>query len=164
MSKEKRTLDRDKPFGTVYGAGKAAFEQFGIQFDAAGNELPGFEDVVIVEAPELPSGDVAYLQEQILQMGKALESQKRDKAELEARLDRAERDQEAEKDRADELQGQLDTANAEINRLNEALKEAAEPKPDGSTETGKSAAKKTGGKGNNQVDEQLEIQTGGKAK
>lgn len=33
------TLDRSRPFGTIYPAGEAAYEQDGRLFDAAGNML-----------------------------------------------------------------------------------------------------------------------------
>lgn len=37
-----RTLDRSKPFGSVHGGdAKHRFEQGGLLFDAAGNEMPG---------------------------------------------------------------------------------------------------------------------------
>lgn len=40
-----RTLDRNKPYGEVFGAGSARFEQDHILFDAQGNAL--------TEAPEI---------------------------------------------------------------------------------------------------------------
>jgi hypothetical protein len=36
-----KQLDRSKPFGTVHGVHQAAFEQDGVLFDAAGNEVGG---------------------------------------------------------------------------------------------------------------------------
>jgi hypothetical protein len=55
-----RKIDRDRPFGHVFGGGEAAFEQFGILFDANGDELPGFEEVEIPEHLPLVTAEGCY--------------------------------------------------------------------------------------------------------
>jgi hypothetical protein len=118
--KGKRKLDRSRPFGTVFGGGEAAFEQFGILFDGAGDELPGFEDVEIPEEVFVPAaGDESS--------GAAIRQLTAEVARLDILLQKkgdALADAEA---LAEELQGKLDTANIEIKRLQAQIDELSKP-------------------------------------
>lgn len=49
-----RTLDRNRPFGTIYPASEAAFEQDGLLFDAHGNPVGGESVAAAVVAGPAP--------------------------------------------------------------------------------------------------------------
>ena len=101
-----RELDRLRSFGEIYGGtGDARFEQDGIQFDSAGVELPGFENVEIVAAAPVVNmpGDDSMLRDEISRLNRAV-------GKLSGDLE--------EKDAAyEEAIGKLDTATIEVSRL-----------------------------------------------
>jgi len=160
MAKGKRKLDKNAPYGQVYGSGRAAYEQFGILFDVEGKELPGQEEIesIEVQAPVVvDDAKVPVLVAEIEKLGKQ-------NAELKEQLERAV----ADKDNADaekaEVQGQLDTAEVEIKRLNGLIDEL-DVKADETAQTDKkttSRGKKNVGVASS-TDEQLDLQQGGKA-
>jgi transposase len=121
MTQKLRKLDKKRPFAEIYGSHAARYEQFGIQFDAEGVELEGFQDVVVpAEIPVITAEtSEPALRDEIARLADELS---RVSAELE------EKDAEIE-----EIQGKLDTAQVEITRLTAALPDAAPVK------TGKNA-------------------------
>jgi regulator of replication initiation timing len=146
----KRKLDRSQPYGSVFGSGSAAFEQFGICFDGAGNELPGFEEVEIPKAATVVvGGDDAGLKAQIQEL---LAENERLQGEV-GKVRDVQADAEA---RTEEVQGKLDTAEVEIGRLTAQLEDLTKPAEAGKESIGKKGTKKT-----DDLDDQLSMQTGG---
>lgn len=141
-----RKLDRNRPFGEIYGgSGDARYEQHGIMFDAAGDELPGFDAVEIPEQKEIiiVQGDDTALRAEIQRLSE----------EYRGVLTLLE-DTEAE---VEAVQGQLDSANVEIGRLNgEVARLTALIPVDGVLNAGESM--------DASLESQLELQTGGKKK
>jgi hypothetical protein len=108
-----RKLDRKRPYAEIFGDHTAKYDQFGILFDADGNEMEGFENVTV--PPEIPvitvDSDSDTLRAEIGRLAAELSS-------VTAELD--------EKDAGiEEIQGKLDTAQVEISRLTAALAESA---------------------------------------
>jgi hypothetical protein len=137
----KRTLDRHSPYGEIYGAAGARYEQHGIQFDGDGVELPGFENVVIPDQKTIIIVDDANLRGEVDRLAALCNKQR---AELE------------EKDAAhEEVQGQLDTARIQIGRLQDELAQTKALLP---AETAAVVAAETAGVN---IDAQLDLQTGG---
>lgn len=154
MAKKKRQLDRSRPFGLVYGSGAAAFDQFGILFDSNGEELPGFESVVIPaeqKAPT-PADDTAGYKALVDSLQGRVDALQGELAVAREELD----DSAAQ---IEELQGKLDTANVEIARLTALTTTTSDEQP--ALPIGKDAGK--GGKKSatdKQVDDQLAAQVG----
>lgn len=139
----KRQLDRSRMFGLVYGGGAAVFEQHGILFDSLGEELPGFESVEIpAEAPQAVEEGNAGQERQVRELMDA-------NVRLREELERARADLEAAEMLSEELQGKLDTALVEIERMN-ASPPGAEPAV---AKKGKGA-----GKASDDLDAQLSMQ------
>lgn len=112
MAAKKRKLDRSLPFGEVFGAGGARYEQHGIQFDGEELELPGFEDVKIPEAAirtVFVEGDTSAFKKEIERL-QALN------VELTGNLEAVEADKE-------EIQGKFDTLSIEAERLRSRVTE-----------------------------------------
>lgn len=149
---KKRTLDRSKPYGSVFGSGSAVYEQFGILFDGSGKELPGFEEVEIpVDTQVVVVGDDAELKAQIRKLLAENEQLQVDIGKVRSAQDEAEA-------KAEEIQGQLDTATVEIERLkNEIhdLTKPAEPSTNPADDEKKNKQKSA------DIDAQLSLQTGG---
>ncbi len=145
-----RKLDRNRPFGEIYGHAEARFEQHGILFDSDENELPGFEDVKIPEHIPMASGADAN----VGRLMSDLEEQRRQNARLQAENDRLKL-QTAEDGNAavEEVQGKLDSANVEIARLNGLVADLQAQLAGSGTDT----ANKDKGK-KSEVDKQLDLQ------
>lgn len=161
MAKEKRKLDRSQVFGTVFGSGNAAYEQHGILFDVSGEELPGFEDVEIPEESPVVAGDNAGLKAQVQDLLAVNTRLQAELGKMRQALADAESNAEAQ---AEEIQGQLDTANVEIDRLNKQIEELtkpANPEDGNRVNTDKQPAGKSKDKKAAEVDSQLALQTGG---
>jgi hypothetical protein len=109
-----RKLDRNKPFGEIYGTHAARFEQHGIQFDADGLELPGFETVKIPDAKVEMASNEKEVKKQFQALQAELDRVQGENASMQAKVEEAEA-------LVEELQGQLDTAMVEISRLNETI-------------------------------------------
>jgi len=137
-----RKLDRTRPFGEIYGgSGDARYEQHGIMFDAAGDELPGYDDVEIPEPKEvvIVQGDDTALRAEI--------------ARLTSRLEAALTQLEDADGELEGVQGQLDSANVEISRLNDEVARLSALVPvDGVTTVGSEEVS---------LDSQLDLQTAG---
>jgi hypothetical protein len=153
---KKRKLDRGKSFGTIFGAGAACFEQHGIQFDSAGDELPGFEKVEVPADAPVPAGTDEGLKAQLAEQARINARLQAELGKLQDDLDRAQRDREDAQAANEERQGKLDTATIEIERLNELLAGNGEDKAAVPDPKANAKNKKKG-----ELDAQLALQTGG---
>jgi uncharacterized small protein (DUF1192 family) len=138
-----RKLDRSQPFGEIYGSNTARYEQHGVQFDPQGNELPGFEEVVIPDAVAVvaSSDDGGLLRE----IGRLTDEVRR----LQAALD--------DKDAAyEEAVGQMDTTRVIADRLQAEVDRLTALLPLDAVAAGDAV-------GTSDVDLQLDLQTGGNA-
>lgn len=166
---KKRKLDRSRPFGTVCGDARAKFEQFGILFDAAGEELPGFEKVEIPRDVPSTCSDTEGLKAQVRELTEVNTRLQGETGKLRDDLAKAGEEKADADARAEEIQGQLDTANVEIGRLNTLIDELNSSADKGGADGAVQAAEpkkpagkgKQGDKGDGQVDDQLALQTGG---
>ncbi len=113
-----RKLDSTRPFAEIFGGDDAGvFEQFGIMFDPAGVELPGYDHIeipaddapvqVIVDNPEL-RGEINRLTSNIANL-KELLALKDEQFEIES--------------------GRADDLAVEVERLKARLEEALNPAP-----------------------------------
>lgn len=137
-----RKLKRDKPHYSVTGHVGAVFEQDGVLFDDAGDE------VVEVEGANVPVGDQGELTEELGQLRDQLEQKNGEVAELIEKLDKALQDverleaadaelkrnlnkadegYELEVSRADGLQAKVTELEAKIAELETKLADAAFP-------------------------------------
>lgn len=133
----KRKLDRKRPFSEIYGEHAGKYEQFGILFDAEGTELEGYQDVVVpADVPEITT----ETKEPALRA---------EISRLTAELGRVTAELEEKDAEIEEVQGKLDTATVEIERLNAATSESLFPDQPGKGKKGSNAV---------DIDEQMKAQ------
>lgn len=154
MAKEKRQLDRSKPYGQVYGEERAVFEQHGILFDGEGWELPGFEDVEIPEEAQVIVVDEKRVRELTAEVAKLAKVNQ----DLNDQLKRTKTDKEHAEAELEEVQGKLDSAEITIKKLQADLDDATAPTAEPVGPVEKSKKKSTEKPVDPAIDEQLSLQ------
>ena len=147
-----RKLDKNRPFGDVYGHRNARYEQFGILFDTDGIELPGFERVQIPKEEIPAAGNNGNLAAELAELREQNGLLQDEIAGLKARLDDQDTDAAVE-----EVQGKLDTANVEVARLAEQVKQLTLQLEE-ATAPGKVKGAAAKGAGQTSIDDQLKAQ------